>query len=117
MLRLCAERGPVATEHEFPETHVHYTWDVGNEPVLSVQSGDTVILESRDVSYNQLTPSSTSKDIETLDWDRVYPLSGPIAIAGCVGIAVTAVADATVADATELAAATDVSDAELPHNS
>jgi acetamidase/formamidase len=70
----------VATEHEFPETHVHYTWDVGNEPALSVQSGDTVTLESRDVSDNQLSPSSTSKDIETLDWDRVYPLAGPIAV-------------------------------------
>jgi acetamidase/formamidase len=80
VLHLFAERGPVATEHEFPETHVHYTWDVGNEPVLSVQSGDTVTLESRDVSDNQLTPSSTSNDIETLDWDRVYPLAGPIAV-------------------------------------
>jgi acetamidase/formamidase len=70
----------VATEHEFPQTHVHYKWDVGNEPALSVQSGDTVIVESRDVSDNQLSPSSTSKDIETLDWDRVYPLAGPIAV-------------------------------------
>jgi acetamidase/formamidase len=70
----------VATEHEFPETHVHYTWDVGNEPALLVHSGDTVTLESRDVSDNQLTPNSTSKDIETLDWDRVYPLAGPIAV-------------------------------------
>jgi acetamidase/formamidase len=80
MLRLLAERGPVATEHEFPESHVHYKWDVSNEPALSVQSGDTVILESRDVSDNQLSPSSTAKDIETLDWDRVYPLAGPIAV-------------------------------------
>jgi acetamidase/formamidase len=49
---------------------------------LVVQSGDTVMLASRDVSDNQLTPSSTSKDIENLDWDRVYPLAGPIAIDG-----------------------------------
>ena len=70
----------MATEHAFPETHVHYKWDVANEPALSVQSGDTVTLETRDVSDNQLTPSSTSKDIETLDWDRVYPLAGPIAV-------------------------------------
>ena len=80
MLHLFAERGPVATEHEFPETHVHFKWDVGNEPALSVRSGDTVTLESRDVSDNQLSPSSTAKDIETLDWDRVYPLAGPIAV-------------------------------------
>ena len=70
----------MAEQHEFPETHVHYKWDVGNEPALLVQSGDTVTLESRDVSDNQLSPSSTAKDIETLDWDRVYPLAGPIAV-------------------------------------
>ena len=72
----------MATAHELPDAHGHFKWDVGNEPALVVQSGDTVILESRDVSDNQLTPSSTSKDIENLDWDRVYPLAGPIAIDG-----------------------------------
>jgi acetamidase/formamidase len=69
-------------DHQFPADRVHFTWDVGNEPVLTVQSGDTVTLESRDVSDNQLGPESTSKDIESLDWDRVYPLAGPIAVDG-----------------------------------
>jgi acetamidase/formamidase len=72
----------VPTEHEFPNERVHFKWDVGNEPVLTVESGDTVVLESRDVSDNQITPTSTAKDIETVDWDRVYPLAGPIAVAG-----------------------------------
>jgi acetamidase/formamidase len=70
------------TEHEFPDTLVHFKWDVRNEPGLTVQSGDTVTLESRDVSDNQLGPDSTAKDIEPLDWDRVYPLAGPIAVEG-----------------------------------
>ena len=69
-------------EHELPVDRVHFKWDVGNEPVLTIQSGDTVTLESRDVSDNQLSASSTSKDVETLDWDRVYPLAGPIAVEG-----------------------------------
>jgi acetamidase/formamidase len=72
----------VPTQHEFPNTQVHFKWDVGNEPGLSLQSGDTVVLESRDVSDNQLSPSSTAEDIAGLDWDRVYPLAGPIAIEG-----------------------------------
>jgi acetamidase/formamidase len=72
----------VPAEHAFPETEVHYTWDVGNRPALAVQSGDTVTLETRDVSDNQVSPESTSKDIETIDWDRVYPLAGPIAVHG-----------------------------------
>ena len=47
----------MANTHEFPADRVHFKWDVGNEPVLTIQSGDAVSLESRDVSDNQLSPS------------------------------------------------------------
>ena len=70
------------TEHAFPDAQVHFKWDVANEPALLVESGDTVTLETRDVSDNQLTPSSKSEEIASLDWDRVYPLAGPIAVEG-----------------------------------
>ena len=72
----------VTTVHELPDTKVHFKWDVSNEPALTIQSGDTVTLESRDVSDNQLGPDSTEKVLESLDWDRVYPLAGPIAVEG-----------------------------------
>jgi acetamidase/formamidase len=70
------------TTHEFPSDQVHFTWDAGNEPVLTIDSGDTVVVHTRDVSDNQITPTSTSDDIPGLDWERVYPLAGPIAVAG-----------------------------------
>jgi len=72
----------MARTHYFPDDQVHFTWDTGHEPVLTVESGDTVVVHTRDVSDNQITPSSTSADIARLDWDRVYPLAGPIAIEG-----------------------------------
>jgi acetamidase/formamidase len=72
----------VPAEHSFPSEQVHFKWDLANEPGLVVESGDTVTLETRDVSDNQLAPSSTSADIERLDWDRVYPLAGPVAVEG-----------------------------------
>ena len=68
--------------HYFPDDRVHYTWDAGTEPVLTVESGDTVVVTTRDVSDNQITPDSGSSAIDTLDWSRVYPLAGPIAVAG-----------------------------------
>ncbi len=68
--------------HEFPADRVHFTWDAGNEPVLTVASGDTVVMHTRDVSDNQITPESTADAIAELDWDRVYPLAGPIAVEG-----------------------------------
>jgi acetamidase/formamidase len=71
-----------ATTHEYPNDVVHYTWDEGNAPVLSIESGDTVVIETRDVSDNQITPESDASAIESLDWSRVYPLAGPIAVEG-----------------------------------
>jgi acetamidase/formamidase len=68
--------------HELPEDRVHYTWDAGNEPVLEIESGDTVVTSTRDVSDNQVTPTSDSSAIPSIDWDRVYPLAGPVAVRG-----------------------------------
>ena len=72
----------MARTHYFPDDQVHFQWDAGNEPVMTVESGDTVVVHTRDVSDNQITPESTTADIDRLDWDRVYPLAGPIAVAG-----------------------------------
>ena len=68
--------------HYFPLDRVHFTWDAGNEPVLTVAEGDTVVFETRDVSDNQIGPDSDTSVIAGLDWDRVYPLSGPVAVEG-----------------------------------
>ena len=68
--------------HHLPDAQVHFTWDAGNEPVLTVDSGDTVVVWTRDVSDNQITPESDTSVIAGLDWNRVYPLQGPIAVRG-----------------------------------
>jgi acetamidase/formamidase len=72
----------MATTHYFPDDRVHFTWDAGNDPVVTIESGDTVVMTTRDVSDNQITPESDASVIATLDWDRVYPLAGPIAVDG-----------------------------------
>src|SRR5919205_2977034 len=72
----------MATTHYFPDDRVHFTWDAGNDPVITVEPGDTVVMTTRDVSDNQITPESDASAIAGLDWQRVYPLAGPIAVAG-----------------------------------
>jgi acetamidase/formamidase len=74
----------MARTHYLPDEQVHFTWDVGNEPRVVVDSGDTVVVWTRDVSDNQISKDSDTSVIAGLDWDRVYPLNGPIAIAGAV---------------------------------
>ena len=66
----------MATTHEFPTDRVHYTWDAGNEPVLTIETGDTVVYETREVSDGQIPPESTAEVIADLDRSRVYPLAG-----------------------------------------
>jgi acetamidase/formamidase len=72
----------MAQTHYFPTDQVHFTWDAGLDPVLEIDSGDTVIVETRDVSDNQIGPDSTTDVVGGLDWDRVYPLAGPIGVRG-----------------------------------
>ena len=68
--------------HHLSDEHVHYKWDVANEPILLIDSGDTVVVRTRDVSDNQIAPDSESTALAAFDWDRAYPLTGPIAIRG-----------------------------------
>ena len=72
----------MAHTHYFPTDTVHFTWDTAHEPVITVAEGDTVVIETRDVSDNQISPDSDSSAIASLDWDRVYPLAGPIGVEG-----------------------------------
>jgi acetamidase/formamidase len=73
----------VPRTHYLPaDAQVHYTWDAGNEPALTIDSGDTLVVWTRDVSDNQIGPDSDVSVIADLDWDRVYPLAGPIHVNG-----------------------------------
>jgi acetamidase/formamidase len=72
----------VPRTHYLPDERAHFTWDVGHEPVLEIDSGDTVVVWTRDVSDNQIGPDSDASVIAGLDWDRVYPLVGPIVVKG-----------------------------------
>ena len=72
----------MAQTHYFPTDQVHFTWDTGHEPVITIADGDTVVIETRDVSDNQVGPDSDASAIEGMDWDRVYPLAGPIRVEG-----------------------------------
>jgi acetamidase/formamidase len=72
----------MARAHHLPDERVHFTWDAGNEPALEIDSGDTVVVWTRDVSDNQITPASDASVLAGMDWDRLYPLNGPIAVRG-----------------------------------
>jgi acetamidase/formamidase len=47
-----------------------------------IESGDTVVYETREVSDGQITPDSTADAIGDLDLTRLYPLAGPVRVEG-----------------------------------
>lgn len=76
------ELSAIPRTHTIPSDAFHFWWDVEDVPVLTIESGDTVVLETREVTDDQITPHSPAETLVALDEDRLYPLTGPIRIEG-----------------------------------
>ena len=72
-------RPPIHTIHEHQS---HIGWNNALTPVATVAPGDAVEFNPMDASGGQLTPESTAHDIARLDFAKVNPVTGPIAIDG-----------------------------------
>ncbi len=69
-------------ERFLPSDRIHYMWNNKLPPGLEIDSSDTVVFDLREVSDNQITPTSTAADLTRIDWSRVYPLGGPVFVKG-----------------------------------
>ncbi|RMF84203.1 MAG: acetamidase [Nitrospinota bacterium] len=69
-------------EHYLSGERVHQCWDNSLSPLLTIDPGDTVVLETRDASNGHLTPYSTLSDYQNRPTGKGHPLTGPIAIRG-----------------------------------
>jgi formamidase len=58
----------------------HNRWHSDISPILTVNSGDIVRIQTRDALDGAVTRASTSDDISRLNLKRVHPLTGPIFI-------------------------------------
>jgi acetamidase/formamidase len=62
--------------------HTQTEWDNAADPVLEVESGAIVELETVDASGGQLDKNSTADDVETMDMGKVNPVTGPVYVKG-----------------------------------
>src|SRR5439155_117701 len=60
----------------------HNRWHPDIAPILRVDPGDEVILETRDALDGQLTPDSRSSDAGSVNLNVVHPLTGPVYVNG-----------------------------------
>ena len=60
----------------------HNRWHEAIDPVVNVNPGDVMVLETRDAFDGGLTPASTAAEVAALDLGRVHPLTGPVYVNG-----------------------------------
>jgi acetamidase/formamidase len=68
--------------HSVSAEHRNTVWDRTIPPVLEVESGATIGLETADASGGQLTKTSTAQDVTKMDMANVNPVTGPIYVKG-----------------------------------
>ncbi|MEO7912927.1 MAG: acetamidase/formamidase family protein [Roseiflexaceae bacterium] len=65
-------------EHTLDRSKIHYKWDNSFPPAIEIESGDSVHCETEEVSDGQIKPGMPASILGNLDFDRLYPLAGPI---------------------------------------
>ena len=69
-------------KHRLSQEHTHCRWDNSLTPLLRVEPGDVVQLETREASDKQIRPGSTVDILNQLDFSVIHPLTGPVEIVG-----------------------------------
>ena len=60
----------------------HNRWHPDIAPVIEVEPGEEVTLETRDANDLQIGPHTTAKDLEKLERTVAHPLTGPVYVKG-----------------------------------
>ncbi len=69
-------------EHFLDSSKIHQKWNNALPPAISIDSGDIVQCETREVSNGQITPACDATVLAHIDRNNFYPLAGPIGING-----------------------------------
>ncbi len=69
------------SSHQLSAEELHYCWDNSIPPRLEIESGDTVLFETRDASDTQVQPGITIEKYSNLSF-KGHPLTGPVFIKG-----------------------------------
>jgi len=71
-----------AREHSIGKDVRHYKWDNANPPAVTINPGDTVHFETEEVTSGQIKFGDPASKLATLNFDRLYPLGGPVYVNG-----------------------------------
>ncbi len=69
-------------EYTLDPAKIHTKWDNSLPPAIEIEPGDTVHCQTEEVSAGQITNGAPVSVLSALDFDRLYPLAGPIYVKG-----------------------------------
>jgi len=69
-------------EHVIGRDQFHFKWDNSLPPAIEVEPGDVVHFDTEEVTAGQLTNGDPASKLTSLDFDRLYPLGGPVYVKG-----------------------------------
>src|SRR5262249_60351132 len=60
----------------------HNRWHEAITPVIEVEVGEEVEIETRDAFDGQITAATTAEDVPNADFNLIHALTGPVFVAG-----------------------------------
>jgi len=69
-------------EHQVGRDQIHYKWDRTNAPAVEIEPGDVVHFDTEEVTSGQLKKGDPAEKLTQLDFNRLYPLGGPVYVKG-----------------------------------
>src|SRR2546428_1858450 len=69
-------------EHTIGRDVFHFKWDNSLPPAVEIESGDNVHFDTEEVTAGQLKKGDPASKLGALNFDRLYPLGGPVYVKG-----------------------------------
>src|SRR3989440_255760 len=65
-------------EHKIGRDKFHHKWDNSLPPAVEIEPGDVVHFDTEEVTAGQLKKGDPASKLGALDFNRLYPLGGPV---------------------------------------
>src|SRR3984893_13812547 len=69
-------------EHTIPRETFHYKWDNSLPPAVESAAGAVVRFDTEEVTSGQLKQGDPAAKLRSLNFDKLYPLGGPVCVKG-----------------------------------
>ena len=74
--------GAGVKQHRAGRDKFHHKWDNSLEPAVKIEPGDVVHFDTEEVTAGQIKKGDPASKLGQLDFNRLYPLGGPVYVHG-----------------------------------